>query len=363
MAREVNAEYLLLERKELLPAELADVRERDLTRLLLLRRHEVKQGHLSRDALLAVVGRLIEHARVDLHQLLSRAAEAVERAGLDQVLDRPLVHILPVGPRNEVADRRVRAALLPLLDECIDDAAADRLDRVQAAADRVILRKRRVARGLPCIFHTLGREAALALIDGRRQDLYAARATVHQIFRAFSGVVDDRRHERRHVLDRIIALQIGRLHRDDGVRRRVRLVERVLREVRHLVVDVARDLLADPVCDAAGDIGFRIAVNEFLALLRHDLRLFLRHRAADQIGPSHRVAGEIADDLHDLLLIDDAAVRRFQNRLHLRAVVADALRMLLALNILRNKVHRARAVERDSCDDVLERPRLQLLHE
>ena len=36
---------------------------------------------------------------------------------------------------------------------------------------------------------------------------------------------------------------------------------------------------------------------------------------------------------------------------------------MLVFNIFRNEIHRARAIERDARDDVLNRPRLQLLHE
>ena len=56
-------------------------------------------------------------------------------------------------------------------------------------------------------------------------------------------------------------------------------------------------------------------VNELRALLRHDLGVFLPHRLAQQVGLSQRVAGDALRDLHDLLLVDDDAVRLLQDLL------------------------------------------------
>ena len=143
----------------------------------------------------------------------------------------------------------------------------------------------------------------------------------------------------------------------------MRLVEGILREVDHLVIDVVRRRLIDAPRDAARDVLLRITIDEVLPLLLHDLRFFLAHGTAHEVRASHRVAGEITHDLHDLLLVDDTAIGRLEDRTDLRAVVADRFRVLLALYVLRDEVHRTRSVECDTGDDVLDALRLQPLHE
>jgi hypothetical protein len=97
-------------------------------------------------------------------------------------------------------------------------------------------------------------------------------------------------------------LEVGRLVRDERVRGRVRLVEAVARELLEQVEDLAG--LAAVVAETLG------AVDEGALLLGHLLGLLLAHRAAQEIGAAERVARERAGDLHDLLLVDDDAVRR-----------------------------------------------------
>jgi len=88
------------------------------------------------------------------------------------------------------------------------------------------------------------------------------------------------------------------------------LVEGVLCEVRHVIVNLVCRLLVDPVGDTALYALFLISVNKVLALLRHDRRLFLRHGTAHKVASAEGISGEISDDLHDLLLVDDTAVGR-----------------------------------------------------
>ena len=122
------------------------------------------------------------------------------------------------------------------------------------------------------------------------------------------------------------------------------------------------DLFIDPVALAAGDTVFRIAVDEVPAFLLHHIALLLAHRTSEQIRPAQCVSCQTLHDLHDLLLIDDAPVGRAQNRFQLRRIVLNLLRILLPRNILRNEIHRSRAVKRNTCNNIIDTARLKLFH-
>ena len=95
-------------------------------------------------------------------------------------------------------------------------------------------------------------------------------------------------------------------------------------------------------------------MDEVLTLRLHDLELLFTHGAADVISLAEAEAGQLAADLHDLLLIDDNAVRDIDDVRHLRRLIGHMGRVLAVAQIGRNGVHRAGAVERDQCDNVLE---------
>ena len=101
-----------------------------------------------------------------------------------------------------------------------------------------------------------------------------------------------------------------------------------------------------------------VAVNKILPLLCHNCRLFLGHRPPHEVTASERITAQIPDNLHYLLLIHNAAVRRLEDRLKLRTVIRNLIRMILAANILGNKVHWSRTVQRDAGDHILQALRL-----
>ena len=74
---------------------------------------------------------LLEH----LEHSLARRAGRVERAALDQRLDRLLVDGAAVDALAEVPDRGERAVLLARALDRLDRLVADALDRVEAEAD------------------------------------------------------------------------------------------------------------------------------------------------------------------------------------------------------------------------------------
>ena len=142
----------------------------------------------------------------------------------------------------------------------------------------------------------------------------------------------------------------------------MRLVEGVFGEIGHLVKDAVCHRFGDSVRKAAGNSRLRVAVHKILPLLGHHLCLFLTHGAAHQVASAVAVSGEVTHDLHNLLLVHDAAVGRLQNGPQLLALVGDMLLIVLALDVLRNEIHGTRAIEADAGDDILKALRLQLLH-
>ena len=134
----------------------------------------------------------------------------------------------------------------------------------------------------------------------------------------------------------------------------MRFVECVLCKIHHGIVDLIRRLLTDTVCNTAFDPLLLISVNEIVALRINDILLFLTHRTADVIRLSHGIAGKILHDLHDLLLVDNTAICRLQDRFQFLAGVCDALRLVFSLNVLWNEIHRSRTVQRDSGDNILQ---------
>ena len=103
-------------------------------------------------------------------------------------------------------------------------------------------------------------------------------------------------------------------------------------------------------------------MHEILALLFHDVRLFLAHRAPHKVAASQCIAAEIAHDLHYLLLIDDTAVSGRQDRLELRAGVPDRGMVIFSPDICRDKIHRPRTIQGNPRYDILQCLRLEFLH-
>src|SRR5690242_4889301 len=113
MLGDVEAERLLLELQQVALLELAGRDRRMVLRARLLDGAEVEDRALAREP----VGLLLLSPRERLLQQLEHAAprrgvETVERAALDERLERTLVHELAVDALGEVPDRRERSAFL-----------------------------------------------------------------------------------------------------------------------------------------------------------------------------------------------------------------------------------------------------------
>ncbi len=104
--------------------------------------------------------------------------------------------------------------------------------------------------------------------------------------------------------------------------------------------------LATPLLDRA--------VDEAVALLVH-LRLdLLTHGAAQQVGFAERIARQHLRDLHHLFLVDDNALGLLEQMVDRRMDRLQLLLAMLAGVVGRDVFHRARTIERDERDDVLD---------
>ena len=170
------------------------------------------------------------------------------------------------------------------------------------------------------------------------------------------GVVQHAGQQGGHELGRVVALEVGGLVGDVGIAGRVALVEGVGGEAGHLVVDLVGDLFGDAVGHAPRALVARLgaAVDEVLPLGLHDGVLFLAHGAADVVRLPEGEAGQLPEDLHHLLLIDDAAVGDVQDMGQLRGLVADLVGLVAVAQVGGDGLHRAGAVKADEGDDVLE---------
>ena len=235
---------------------------------------------------------------------------------------------------------------LSLRDDPVNDRPANAFDRCQAVADR--------SAGYG--------KAGFALIDIRRQERDLHAPAGQDITGHLGGKINDGSHQGRHKFRRIIIFEPGCLVSDHRVTGRVGLVEGVFGEIHHHIVDMGGCILRDASGNTAGDIFFRIAVYKVAALLFHDRLLLFTHGPADQVAPSQSIAAQVPDNGHDLLLIDNTAIGRGQDRFQLGAVISNMVRVVLAFNIFGDKVHGTRPVQGDSRDDVLQAAGLQFLH-
>ena len=349
MAADIDSQHFFLEGKAQLIGVFAHIGHADLVILFVLFVRDVKEGHLTRHIVFAGCLQIVENAHIDTHHLFSGGAQTVEGAGLDEVLDGAAVDVLFLSCHagQEIPQVAEGAAQAAFLDDRVDHGAPDALDRGQ------------------CVAYAAGGdgEARLALVDIRGKDGDLHRPAGKNIRGDLGRVVDDRGHQGRHKFHWIVILEPGCLVGDDSVTGSMGLVEGVLGKIHHGVVDPGGHLLVDPARGTAGDTFLRISVDEIAALLLHDGLLLFAHGTADQVTPAKGVAAQVADDLHDLLLVDDTAVSRFEDGLQFRAGVVDRAAVVFARYVLRNEVHGTGAVEGDACDDILEVFRPQLFHE
>ena len=332
MVGDVDPQQLLLPAEQLLPGRLGTggrCGDRGLGR-------EVEQADLAGRAvlLLALAGR---ERGVQPTQLGEARPERVARAGLDERLEHPLVVALQVDAPAEVLEGPERSAGLARTDDVVDRALTDVLDRPEAEAD----------------LRTVHDEVEPRHVDVRWHDRDAHPAA----FRDRDGhplrVPHVRGQHGSHVLRRVIRLQVGRVVRDDPINGSVRPVEAVLGE--------RLEVLPHVLDDACRHAGLERAGDELLLLRVELLADLLADRVAEDVGLPQREAGERLRHGHDVLLVDHHAIRRAEHGLERGVRVRDWLVPVLARDVARDVLHRARAEERHHRHDVLDPVRLERL--
>ncbi len=275
---------------------------------------------------------------VGVQKPLPLVAERVEGPRQDQALEHLLVQDACIHLRTEVGEGGERALGGARGDDLLDRARAHVPHRGEPVANVALVRREVEVRGVH--------------VRRKHRDVHQAAGV--QVVRLLVLVVLDAGEQRRHVLDRMVGLQVGGLVGDERVSAGVRGVEAVVRE-RH---DEVEDLLCQRLLVAARNR----AQHEGVAVRDQLLADLLAHRLSEQIGLTQRVARHAHRDLHHLLLVDDDPVAVTEDRLQVRVRVGHRSAAVLAVRVLHVHVlgERPGAVEGHERHQVLEAVRGQV---
>ena len=268
--------------------------------------------------------------------------KAVKRPRFDKAFDCPLIHFLAGEPFNKIFQILKQTVFLPLGDDCLDHRLSNTFDCCKPIADIAIVH----------------RELSFSFIDVRRKNFYSHLPAGINIFCHFSRIVNNRRHKRRHKFYRIVIFQICSLISDNRIGRRMRLVKCIFCKINHLIINLIGNLFTDSVCNTSRNPFRLISIYKVLALFLHHIALFLGHRTAHQVASSKCIPSQIPHNLHNLLLIHNTSIRRFQNRFQLWTIIGDRIHIIFPFDILWDKIHRSRTIQRNSRNNILQTLRL-----
>ena len=263
-------------------------------------------------------GRLIHRK-----QLASIEAKAIHGPAFDQIFHHPLVQVPLIHPLEKILQIPEGTAGGPLGDHGADEAPAHVLHRPQAEPDAL----------------GLYGELVRGVVDIRRQNRNLQLLTLGNVSGDFPCAVQDGGHERRHILPGIMILQIRRLIGHHGVANRVGLVEGIVAKIDNLIVDRLGHRLRDAPGHCAGNPLLFVSIDEHVALRLNDFLLLFGDGSPDVVRLAHGISGQGAENLNDLLLIDDAAVGHPENRLQKRGLIGDLLGIELVGNEFGNGIH------------------------
>ena len=262
--------------------------------------------------------------------------EGVEGAHLDERLEDALVDEPEVDPVAEVGERPEGALCLAGGDDRLDGALPDVLDGQQAEPDR----------------RPLDGELQVAGVDVRLQHGDAEPAALGHGRGDLLGVVPERRQDAGHVLDGVVGLEVRRLVGDQPVGRGVGLVEAVALERLEGLEDRVDRVRAHP---ALARLAYELVLHR-----AQDARLLLADRVAERVRLGAAEAAEGGRGGHDVLLVDEDPVGPLEEWLEERVEVGDLLLAVLAPDVGRDVLHRARPVEGDHGGEVVDRGRPEL---
>ena len=150
-----------------------------------------------------------------------------------------------------------------------------------------------------------------------------------------------------HELHRVIGLQVGRPVRDVAITSGVGFVKTITRKTGDLI----KDLVGKLSIDVVGCFG---PLDKDLTLLGHLRRLFLAHRAAQNISSTQRISSELLGSILHLLLIDHHSVGITTDLFQERVLILHGFDPLFNLDHLVDVIHRTGPVESQEINDVID---------
>ena len=157
-------------------------------------------------------------------------------------------------------------------------------------------------------------KVCVSAVDIRRQDSYTELARLVYILRRLRLVSEHRREQCSYIFTRIMCFQIRRAEGYHRICSRMALIECVSGKARHIVKQHLCFIRSHPAPGRPADkfIAFRLKRAGPLPL--DVLQLLFGHCPADHVGLAQGVARQLLEDLHHLLLVNDASVCLFKHR-------------------------------------------------
>ena len=262
--------------------------------------------------------------------------KGVQRATLDQTFENALVQ----GARIHFLAKVEKAAEPPALTTVVEDGSNRPFAYVPDCqeAETYLVPHRT--------------EVQVAFVHVRRKNGNPHVPALGDVHNDLLRVSDLAREQGSHELHGMMLFEICRLISQERISCGVRLVEPVLGEVFHKVEDLNRDLLRYPLLPRSRQ--------ELLPVGFHRGAVLLTHRLAEDVRLSEGESAQPAGYLHDLFLVDNDAVRLFQDWLEGRVQVLHFDLAVLPLDELGDHFHGPGAVQRIERDEVFEPFRTQL---
>ena len=258
----------------------------------------IEEAHLSLYIPALVSLQRLQHPLHGKEHLPAVVPQAVQGAAFHQALNGAAVQIPAGHALTEIVKGGKVTAAPALLHHAGNDAPAQIFHRQQAEADA---------------FPHHG-EAAFAVIDMGRQHRDLQPAALLDVFRHLAGLSQHAGQQRRHILAGIVALQVGGLVSHHRIACRVGLIEGVGGKIGDLLKQLLSGLLvhapAEAALDLHGAILSQLPVDEHFPFPFQHIVLLFGHRPADNVRPAQGVARQVPENLHHLLLVDDAAAGR-----------------------------------------------------
>ena len=291
---------------------------------------------------------------------MAALAKAVKRAHFDQTFQGALVDLAQVDALAELLQAAEGAALGARVEDDLDWPFAHIFDGGHAKADGAAAGDGEAVgnvgvapvAGFGIRRHFLDIEVQAGVVDVGGQHFNAHAPTlVDEVDDLFRLVALDE-EQRGHVLHRVVGFEVGGLHTDDRVVRRMAFVKTIACKKFNIAINFCGGFFGDAVAVAAFD-------EDFLVLL--DVRgFFLADGAAHQVGVTRRIACQLAQNLDDLFLVDDDAVGLGEDGGQRGVLVFHRLFFVHAADELGDVFQRAGAIEGDGGDDMLEHAGLHL---